>query len=337
MPRVVPDRAESDEVDSPIAYARRVLEIEAEAIRSVVARLGPSFEVAVRLVVACRGRVVVTGMGKAGFIAQKLSATFASTGTPSLYLHPAEALHGDLGRVTSEDVIVAISNSGETEELSRILPALKRLGAPVVGLTGHATSTLALASDAVLDIGDVEEACPMGLAPTTSTVALLAMGDALAMAVLREKPFTSEDYALNHPGGKLGRKLRKVGEVMRKGPNNPVVREDASLAEAIGVMTQTPGRPGATSVTDGLGRLTGIFTDGDLRRLIQEGAIDFERPVGEAMHRAPRTIRPEMLAIDAAAVLREKQIDQVPVVDEFNRPVGLLDVQDLLAAQLIEG
>jgi arabinose-5-phosphate isomerase len=317
-------------------YARQVLEIEAGAIMSMLPRIGPSFDVAIRLVLACRGRIVVTGMGKAGFIAQKLSATFASTGTPSLYVHPAEALHGDLGRITREDVIIAFSNSGETDELTRLLPALKRLETPIVAITGRGASSLAQAADVVLDIGNIDEACPMGLAPTASAVALLAMGDALAMAVLRERPFTSEDYALNHPGGNLGQRLKKVSDVMRKGLQNPITFADASLSEAIGIMTTTPGRPGATNIVDGEGRLLGILTDGDLRRLIQEGHTDFSVPVREVMTRSPRTVSEHILAVEAAQVLREKQIDQVPVVDAEHRPVGLLDVQDLLAARLLE-
>jgi arabinose-5-phosphate isomerase len=318
-----------------LVEGRRVLETEAAAILSVVGRLNESFVGAVELVLACRGRVVATGMGKAGFIAQKLSATFASTGTPSLFLHPAEALHGDLGRVTRADLVIALSNSGETEELLRLLPGLKRIGAPLLALTGRGRSTLALAADSLLDVGDIEEACPLGLAPTASAAALLAMSDALAMAVLAARPFTEEDYALYHPGGKLGRKLRKVSEVMRTGPQNPVVRDDVPVTEALEVMTRTPGRPGCTSVVDGLGRLVGIFTDGDLRRLIQGGRVDFGAPVGDVMTRGPRTVRPELLALDAVKVLREKQLDQVPVVDEFNRPIGLLDVQDILAARIL--
>lgn len=323
------------EPPTPIAYAAQVLETEANAIRSVVGRLGPTFEHAVHLVLACPGRIVVTGIGKAGFIAQKLSATFASTGTPSHFVHPAEALHGDLGRIVRGDVIIALSNSGESEEITKLLPALKRLDLPLISITGRPNSLLGQASTVVLDIGNIEEACPMGLAPTASAVALLALGDALAMAVLRERPFTTEDYAWNHPGGKLGQKLRKVGEVMRQGPQNPVITDTAPLFEAISVMTKTPGRPGATNIVDSNGQLVGIFTDGDLRRKIQEGFTDFSVPVRDVMTRSPRTVRPELLAVEAARVLRDKQIDQVPVVDAEGRPVGLLDVQDLLAARIL--
>lgn len=334
MPRRKPATV-GEVVSASVAHARQVLKTETEAIESVLNSLGPSFDEAVEIVLACKGRVVVTGMGKAGFIAQKLSATFASTGTPSLYIHPAEALHGDLGRVTPEDAIIAFSNSGDTDEVARMLPPLKRIGVPIIAITGRTDSTLASAATAVLDYGNVEEACPMGLAPTASAIAMLAMGDALAMAVLHERSFTEEDYALNHPGGHIGQRLRKVSEVMRSGKQNPVIADDATLAEAISVMTRTPGRPGATSIVDGLGRLVGIFTDGDLRRLIEGGLSDFSTPITDSMTRGPRTVKPEMLVLDAAQILREKQIDQVPVVDERMRPVGLLDVQDLLAARIV--
>lgn len=329
--------AEKSPPASPVLQsAREVFEAESRAIASLADRLDASFERAVELVIACRGRVVVSGMGKAGFIARKLSATFASTGTASHFLHPAEAHHGDLGRVVPGDLFIALSNSGETEELNQLLPSVARLGVPVMALTGRSDSTLARAAKVVLDIGRVGEACPLGLAPTTSAVALLAMGDALAMAVMAQRAFSPEDYAANHPGGQLGRRLRKVSEVMRTGDRNPVVPERATLGEAIGVMTRTPGRPGATSVVDDDGRLTGLFTDGDLRRLVEEGRIDFSISMSEVMTRKPRAVSPDMLAWDAAQVLRDKQIDQLPVVDAQERPVGLLDVQDLLAAQLFD-
>lgn len=316
--------------DAIVSHATSVLEMEAQAIRSLVPRLGASFASAVRKVVACRGRVVVTGMGKAGFIAQKLSATLASTGTPSHFLHPAEALHGDLGRVASDDVVIALSNSGESDELVALFPAFERLGVPLIAITGGSRSSLARAADDVLDIGPVDEACPMGLAPTASAAALLAMGDALAMAVLRIRPFTQEDYAHLHPAGKLGRRLRKVSEVMRRGLRNPLVHEASSVSDALAVMTRTPGRPGATSVVDDNGRLVGVFTDGDLRRLVQSGNTQLTSPVADVMTQNPRTVDADMLAVDAIEVLRAKQIDQVPVVDENRKPIGLLDVQDLL-------
>src|SRR5438270_7287917 len=243
-----------------VEYARDVIRTEAEAVAQLAGRLNGAFVRAAEMVLACSGRVVVTGMGKPGFIAQKLSATFASTGTPSLYLHPAEALHGDLGRLVPGDLVLALSNSGETDELIRLLPALKRMNVPIIALTGDASSQLARAADLVLDIGPVSEACPLGLAPTASTVALLALGDALAMSVLDRRKFSPEQFAELHPGGSLGRQLLRVRDVMRTGDANPVVREDASLREAAAVMTRTPGRPGAASVVDAQGRLVGIFT-----------------------------------------------------------------------------
>lgn len=316
-----------------VAQGRTVLAAEAAAISAV--KLDESFAEAVRCILDCKGRVVVTGMGKPGFVAQKISATLASTGTPSLYVHPAEAAHGDLGRIAKDDVVIALSNSGETEEILRLLPALKKIGARIVAITRDRVNPLARGADLVLAIGNVEEACPMGLAPTASTAVLLAVGDALAMTVLGDRPFDREEYALFHPGGKLGRGLMKVGELMRQTEANPVVREDEPLAAAVAVMTETPGRPGAASVVDAAGKLVGIFTDGDLRRLVEHGLTDFAQPVSSAMGRNPRTVRPDALVVDAARVLRQARIDQVPVVDGEGRPVGLLDVQDLLAAKII--
>jgi arabinose-5-phosphate isomerase len=316
-----------------VEHGRTVVAAEARAIGAVP--LDESFAEAVRWILRCRGRVVVTGMGKPGFVAQKISATLASTGTPSLYVHPAEAAHGDLGRIARDDVVIALSNSGETDEILRLLPALKKIGARIVAVTRDRRNPLARGADLVLAIGNVEEACPMGLAPTASTAVLLAVGDALAMTVLANRPFDREEYALFHPGGKLGRGLMKVRELMRGAESNPVVREDQPLAAAVAVMTQTPGRPGATSVVDGDGRLVGIFTDGDLRRLVERGDIDFGRPISSAMGRDPRTVSPDDKVLDAARVLRQARIDQVPVVDDDRRPVGLLDVQDLLAAKIL--
>jgi arabinose-5-phosphate isomerase len=331
LPRrhAVARRRERELVD----YGRAVAAAEAAAIARL--DLGASFAAAVEWILACKGRVVVTGMGKPGFIAQKLSATLASTGTPSHFLHPADAAHGDLGRVARDDVVLALSNSGETEEILRLLPALKRIGARVVALTRDHASPLARGADLVVAIGDIEEACPMGLAPTASTAALLALCDALAMTVLRNRPFDREEYALYHPGGKLGRGLMKVRDVMRSGAANPLVRDVATLAEAVAIMTKTPGRPGACTAVDASGRLVGVFTDGDLRRLVEQGAVRFEAPLASVMSRNPRTVRPDALVADAARVLRQARVDQVPVVDLDGRPVGLLDVQDLLAARVL--
>src|SRR5712672_1963480 len=317
-----------------VDYAREVVRAEAEAVAQLAARINGGFGRAVEMVLACAGRVVVTGMGKPGFIAQKISATFASTGTPSLYLHPAEALHGDLGRLVPGDMVLALSNSGETDEIVRLLPAIRRLGAPIVAMTSGPRNSLADRADAVLEIGPVPEACPLGLAPTASTVALLALGDALAMTVLHRRGFSPEQFAELHPAGALGKRLLRVREVMRTGAANPTVSKDASLRETAAVMSSV-GRPGAASVVDDAGKLVGIFTDGDLRRLVQQDDVDFTRPVAGVMGRNPRTVSPDDLAVTAAEILREGQIDQLPVVDSDGRPVGLLDVQDLLSARLL--
>ncbi|HYR54823.1 MAG TPA: KpsF/GutQ family sugar-phosphate isomerase [Myxococcaceae bacterium] len=326
-------RTNGRDASKQIEYARNVLEAEARAVLSVRERLGQSFVEVIQLILNCPGHVVVTGIGKPGFIAQKLSATLASTGIPSLYLHPAEAVHGDLGRIARGDVVLALSNSGATEEILRLLPAFRRLGASLVAITGNSQSTLARGSDLVLDIGPIDEACPMGLVPTASSAALHAVGDALAMTLLKYRRFTSEEYALIHPGGKVGRSLMRVFEVMRSGEANPIVRDTASLSEAVVVMTNTPGRPGAASVVDKHGKLVGIFTDGDLRRMVERGRTDFEVEVKAVMCKQPRCVQPTELALTAAARMRESKVDQLPVVDSAGRAVGLLDIQDLLAAR----
>jgi arabinose-5-phosphate isomerase len=328
-----PRRPSSPRTRALVAYGRMVLDTEARAIGSL--RLDDRFAAAVESILACKGQVVLTGIGKPGFVAQKISATLASTGTHSIYLHPAEAAHGDLGRVSRADVVIALSNSGESEEILRLLPALKRIGARVVAISRDDQTPLARAADLVVAIGDVEEACPMGLAPTTSTAALLAVGDAIAMAVLENRPFGRDDYALYHPGGKLGRRLMRVHELMRSGEANPLVRDTAPLKRAVAVMTRTAGRPGAATVVDGRGHLVGVFTDGDLRRLVEQQKVDFGVPVSAVMTRNPRTVRPEERLVEAARVMREAQIDQVPVVDATGRAVGFLDVQDLLSARIL--
>lgn len=328
----VPDNVLKQDI---LEHARQVIRAEADAVAQLAGRLNGHFARAVEMVLACPGRVVVTGMGKPGFIAQKISATFASTGTPSLYLHPAEALHGDLGRLVPGDLVLALSNSGETDEILRLMPSLRRLGAPIIAMTSGPRNSLADQADVVLEIGPVPEACPLGLAPTASTVALLAMGDALAMAVQHRRGFSPEQFASLHPGGTLGRQLLRVRDVMRTGERNPTVPSSSSLRETAAVMTRTEGRPGAASVVDAQGRLVGIFTDGDLRRLVQRGEVDFSRAVSSVMGKSPRTVGADDLAQTAAEILRNTQVDQLPVVDSDGRPVGLLDVQDLLAARLL--
>ena len=320
--------------------ARELLDNEARALGRMVEALDADFVRAVRLVAACTGRVVTTGVGKAGIIAQKISATLASTGTPSHYLHPTEALHGDLGRVTGQDVVLALSNSGSTAELLRLAGPLKDIGVPTVAITAEADSPLARHADVVLDYGKVTEACPLGLAPTTSTTVMLALGDALAMAVLRERDLTKEEFARFHPGGELGRSLMRVREVMRMGDEMPLVPSGSSVAVAVDAMTSTPGRPGSVLIVRDDGTLSGMFTDGDLRRLLRELSADavpglLARSIDEVMTQGPLTLHPDALVGEATHVLRERKIDQLAVVDADLRPVGLLDIQDLLEVRVL--
>lgn len=334
-PRTAAVPAAKTSREDELAYGRSVLEVEARAIQSVTQRLDGQFLKALDVLRDCSGAVVVTGIGKPGFIAQKLSATLASTGIRSFYLHPAEAVHGDLGRISKEDVIIALSNSGATEELLRLLPALRRIGSKLIALTGDPGSALARGSDIVLDIGRIDEACPMGLVPTASSAALHALGDALAMTLSKVRQFTPDEYAVFHPGGKLGRSVMRVFELMRAGAANPVVRDTAKLSEAIATMTRTAGRPGATLVVDKHGKMAGIFTDGDLRRLVETGQQRFDVPVKHVMCKRPRCVSPDILVLEAATIMREAKVDQLPVLDADGRPVGLLDVQDLLAARFV--
>ena len=318
-----------------LARAAEVFRIEARAIEQLETLLDESFHRAVDLVLGCEGMVVVSGMGKAGLVGAKTSATLASTGTPSISLHPAEALHGDLGRVRRQDVLIAISNSGETAEIKALLPPVKRIGASLIAVTGDASSTLARESDCVLDIGRTDEACPLGLAPTASTAAMMAMLDALAMVVQAERGFSRQEFARYHPAGALGRQLLRVDEIMRKGEQVPITPSGTALSAAIVTMSNTPGRPGATLVVDPGGRLLGIFSDGDLRRVFEgAGGVQLDDPVDEHMTRDPKLAHPGELVEQAAGVLRRHKIDQLPVVDDDGRPVGLLDIQDVLDVRL---
>ena len=314
-----------------LAYGRSVVRAEAAALRAVLRRMGKGFLDAVDLVLSCRGTVVVTGVGKSGIVGQKISATLASTGTPSIYLHAAEALHGDMGRVRRDDVVLAVSFSGETEEVLRVVPTVRKIGAKLISITGHPTSRLARWSDVPLDLGRIEEACPMGLVPTSSTTATLALGDALAMAASRRRRFTREDYALYHRGGSLGRQLMTVGEIMRKGAEVASVKPGVTVADALRAVSRIGGaRAGATLVVDGRRRLVGIFTDGDLRRRLRDGTAFLARPVGDVMTRSPITVKTTTLVAEALRILKDRKIDEVPVLDARGRPVGLLDVQDIL-------
>jgi arabinose-5-phosphate isomerase len=319
---------------NPLKRAKEVLDIEAQAILALKPRISDSFLKALNLLAGTKGRVVVCGMGKTGIIARKFSATLASTGTPSLFLHSAEAVHGDLGRVVADDAVVIISNSGNSEELRQLLPLVKKIGSGIVGMTADRNSILARHSDIVLDISVKKEACPLGLAPTASTTATLAMTDALAVCLLEMKGFDKKDFAFFHPGGALGKRLLlKVEDLMRTGKDNAVVSEDKTVSEVLLAITRS--RAGSATIVNAQGRLAGIFTDGDLRRHIKSDPALLQRKVKEVMTRDPLVITPDKLAAEAMHILQERKIDEVPVVDKNRRPVGLLDVQDLLKAGLV--
>ncbi len=308
--------------------AAQVLEIEAQAILDLRERLGAGFEQAVGVLLGCAGRVVVTGMGKSGLIGQKLSATLASTGTPSLFLHPAEAIHGDLGRIVPGDVVVAISHSGDTEEIVALLPSLKRLAVPLVALTGNAQSTLGQAADVHLDVGVRQEACPLGLAPTASTTAALAMGDALAMALLERRGFTADDFAVLHPGGRLGQKLLRVEDLMHRGDDLPRVSPGTPMKDVLFEMTRK--RLGVTTVVGQDGRLLGLISDGDLRRQMEKhGYTLLDRRAEECMTARPRTIAPRSLATEALALMEAGKITSLVVTDPGGRLLGLIHLHDL--------
>ena len=317
-----------------IAMGRRVIEIEAGAVTALAERIGDDFAAAARLMYACRGRVIVTGMGKSGHIGGKIAATLASTGTPAFFVHPGEASHGDLGMLTGNDVVMALSNSGETAEVLTILPLIKRLALPLIALTGRPGSTLARRADVHLDVSVAEEACPLDLAPTSSTTATLAMGDALAIALLEAREFTAEDFAMAHPGGALGRRLLlRLEDIMHRGDDMPVVDETTPLGDALLEMTRT--RLGMTGVVDDGGRLSGLFTDGDLRRALDSAADVRSTPIAEVMTRAPRTAGPDMLAAEALHMMEAHKINGLMVVDAERRPVGALNMHDLLRAGVV--
>jgi len=313
--------------------ARKVLEIEARALSDLVVRLDESFMHAVDLLMACRGRVVVTGMGKSGLVGQKISATLSSTGTPSFFLHPAEALHGDLGRLVRHDVLLALSYSGETEELLRLLDTVKRLDIPLISLTGNLSSTLAQASDVLIDMSIRQEACPLGLAPTASTTAMLAMGDALAMAVLEKRGFNEEDYAALHPGGGLGVRLRRVENIMHTGEQAPSVAPETSLPDVIYEMSRKG--LGHAAVVEADRRLLGIISDGDLRRVLQrEGPRALSLTAQDCMTRLPVTIHRHELATKALSLMEGRKITSLLVVDAEGRLEGAVHIHDLWTTQM---
>lgn len=319
-------------MEAMLEHAREVLRMEAEAILELVPRIDENFAAAVNLILECQGRTVITGMGKSGLIGRKMAATLASTGTPSFYLHPAEGIHGDLGMVTASDVVIALSNSGETGEVLNILPSLRRIGAKIIAMVGNANSTLGKNADVILDVGVSKEACPLGLAPTSSTTAALAYGDALALALLKKHNFTASQFAIFHPGGSLGRKLLlTVGNIMHKGEENPTVLADTTVQEALFVITDKG--LGAVSVVDQNGIMQGVLTDGDIRRGLSKGVDFLQRPVSELMTANPKTITEDKLAAQALHLMesnKPKPITVLPVLDENRKVIGLLHMTDLV-------
>jgi arabinose-5-phosphate isomerase len=315
--------------------ALTVIATEARAIDALQARVNGNFLRACQLMFQCQGRVVVIGIGKSGHIARKIAATLASTGTPAFFVHPAEASHGDLGMITQRDVVLSLSNSGETDELLTILPLIKRQNVPLIAMTGNEFSSLAKLADVHLDVSVSEEACPLGLAPTASTTAALVMGDALAIALLEARGFTSEDFARSHPAGTLGRRLLvRISDIMHSGKQVPVVDQNASLTSALVEMTRTG--LGMTAVTDEQGHLLGVFTDGDLRRAVDDNDIDLrDTPVVRVMTSNPKTITADKLAVEAAQVMEAFKIHALLVVDEENHVVGALNIHDLLRARVV--
>lgn len=313
---------------------RRVLAIESAAVAALETRIGPAFCRACLWLLNCKGRVVVTGMGKSGHIAGKIAATLASTGTPAFFVHPGEASHGDLGMITPEDVVLALSNSGDSAEILTIVPLIKRLGIPLLVMTGNPDSPLAKQADVALDAGVTEEACPLGLAPTSSTTAALALGDALAVALLEARGFSREDFAFSHPGGSLGRRLLiRVGDLMHGGADIPSVTEGCQVLDA--VLEMTAKKLGMTAIVDDADRVLGIFTDGDLRRLLETSGDIRTLPIREAMHRGCTTVGPNLLAAETVRIMEEKSISALLVVDTDNRLVGALNMHDLLRAGVV--
>jgi arabinose-5-phosphate isomerase len=322
------------EQDATLALAREVLEIEAKAVADLIERLDRSFTQAVEMIMACRGRIVVSGIGKSGHVARKIASTLASTGTPAFFVHPAEASHGDLGMVSREDVFLALSNSGETGELLALVPVLKRQGAKLIAMTGNPGSALGKEADVHLYAGAAKEACPLNLAPTASTTAALALGDALAVALMHSRGFTRDEFAASHPGGTLGRRLlTHVRDVMRTGKEAPRIGDDATLME--GVLEMSRGRMGMTAVLDGGGRLVGVFTDGDLRRALENGTDVRTARIAKVMTREPRTISPDKLAVEAVEIMERFKVNQLLVVDAGHKLLGALNMHDLFRAKVI--
>jgi len=328
------DRETVVNTESPLTLAKQVLQLEASEINRLADRLNATFENAVDLILHCSGRVVVSGMGKSGHIAGKIAATLASTGTPAFFMHPAEASHGDLGMLTSDDVFIALSNSGESDEVIAILPAIKRLGAKIISITGTDNSTLARESHVHLSAKVSQEACPLGLAPTTSTTVALALGDALALCVLDQRGFTTEDFALSHPGGTLGRRLlTRVKDIMRTDDQVPMVKEDASMTTALDEMTRAG--MGFTAIVDSAKRPIGIFTDGDLRRAFANQLQASDTQVKDLMIQNPKTISVEKMAVEAVDLMNQHKVNSLMVVDASGVLVGAFNMHDLIRAKVV--
>lgn len=322
-------------------FAEHVIHAEVCALRGLVPALDEHFDRAVRLILDCSGAVLTCGIGKAGHVARKLSASFSSTGTPSHFLNPAEAMHGDLGSVRKGDVVVVLSYSGESDEILRVLNVLKKLGHPVIAMTSTAANALGRHADLVLKLGKVEEACPLGLAPSASTTAMMALGDALFLTVMKWRNFTSDDFAIYHPAGQLGRKLIRVREAMtfKVGENLPVARDSLTVREILHDVSSLKRRSGAVILVDDIGRVSGIFTDGDLRRTLTDGdgrGAALARPIRDVMTRNPKRIGGDQLASEAIAMMRPFRIDELPVVDDQDRPIGLIDIQDLVVLRMLD-
>ncbi len=324
----------AQDAEQLITLGKAVINTETQAVADLLPRIDGNFARACAFMLHCKGRIVVTGMGKSGHIGNKIAATLASTGTPSFFVHPGEASHGDLGMITSQDVVLAMSNSGETGELITIVPIIKRLGVPLISMTGNQQSTLATEADVALDISVTQEACPLGLAPTASTTATLAMGDALAVALLKARGFTEEDFARSHPGGSLGRRLLvHVNDIMHKGDEVPRVNVNDSLSDALMEMTRKS--LGMTAIVDDSGKLLGIFTDGDLRRTLDQGIEIHKARVNEVMHSNCVRTSPQKLAAEALQVMQERKINALLVIDDNDQLVGALNMHDMLRAGVV--
>jgi arabinose-5-phosphate isomerase len=325
--------------EDPLQFARQVIETEAAAVRSMTAAVNDSFERAAKLILKCPGSVLTSGVGKAGHVARKLAATLASTGTPSHFLSASDAVHGDVGAIREGDLVLIISASGESDEILRLLNLVKKLDHPVIALTASISSGLGRSADVVITIGKIEEACPLGLAPSASTTAMMALGDALALTVMKLRHFSAEDFAVFHPAGQIGRKLIRVGEAMtfRLGENLPVASDHLTVGQVLHEVSTIKRRSGAVVLVDAYRKLSGIFSDSDLRRLVTDNdGSALNRPIIQVMTRSPKRVAESALASQAMAIMRQFRIDELPVVDDQDRPVGLIDVQDLVVLRMLD-